>query len=46
MAIGLAGPATAVPSAPPYNGTVGTTTPALYPAGSTQADYVASGFVP
>jgi hypothetical protein len=46
MAIGLAGPGTVVPNAPPYSGTVGTTTPVLYPAGSTQADYVASGFVP
>lgn len=46
MAIGLAGPGTVTPNAPPYNGTVTTTTPPLYPAGSGVTDYVAAGFVP
>lgn len=46
MAVGLAGPGTVTPNAPPYNGTVGTTTPVLYPAGSGITDYQAAGFIP
>ena len=40
------GPGPILPSAPPYNGTIGATTPPLYPTGSGSADYVAAGFIP
>src|SRR5580765_5803375 len=46
MALGLAGPGSVLPVAPPYSGTIGSTTPALYPAGSASGDYVAAGFIP
>ena len=47
MALGLSGPtSTVLPNAPPYNGTVGSTTPPLYPPLSQEADYVAAGFIP
>ena len=46
MALGYAGPGPILPSAPPYNGTIGATTPPLYPTGSGSADYVAAGFIP
>ena len=47
MALGLSGPtSTVLPNAPPYSGTVGSTTPPLYPALSQEADYVAAGFIP
>ena len=46
MALGLAGPGSVLPNAPPYSGTIGATTPPLYPTGSGSADYVAAGFIP
>jgi len=46
MALGYAGPGSILPSAPPYNGTIGATTPPLYPTGSGSADYLAAGFIP